>query len=69
MGIGEESGENIVGTKDGVIKCRTIRRRAQRENRWDKEEFMQMRGLPWEPIPGGPPGEKKAPQIHHTGEA
>ena len=34
LGIREESGEHIIGTKDGVLKARTIRRRATKEERW-----------------------------------
>ena len=47
----EESNELIVGTNEGVIKVATFRRRPE-EDRWKKEELEEVRGLPWEPIPG-----------------
>ena len=51
LGIREESGETFVGTADGVIKTRSIRRKAGAE-RWNKELFNSIKGTPWEPIPG-----------------
>ena len=51
MGIREESGETFVGTEDGVIKTRSIRRKAGSE-RWNKDLFNSIKGTPWEPIPG-----------------
>ena len=44
LGIREESGENIIGTKDGVLKARTIKRRPTKEERWGQELFDQFRG-------------------------
>ena len=52
LGIRDESGEYIIGTKDGVIKVRSVRRRGSHEDRWNAEELMEMKGLPWEPVPG-----------------
>jgi hypothetical protein len=37
LGIRDESGEYIVGAKDGVIKVRTIRSRGSEEERWNWE--------------------------------
>ena len=51
MGIREESNEAFIGTADGVIKTRSIRRKAG-DQRWDKELFNSIKGTPWEPIPG-----------------
>ena len=42
----------LYNTSEGVIKIRTIRGKAGDELRWDKTLFSQIRGLPWEPIPG-----------------
>ena len=53
LGVREESGEIIVGTKDGVVKSRTFRRKSSEEERWNHVQFMEMKGTPWEPVPGG----------------
>ena len=53
LGIREESGENIIGTKDGVLKARTIRRKATQDERWKDELFDAFRGVPWQPVLGG----------------
>ena len=47
----EESGESLIGTAAGVIKVRTIRRRAGGA-RWNKEFFDSVKGTPWEPVLG-----------------
>ena len=52
VGVRDESGEVIVGTKDGFIKVRTFRRKASKESRWNRIEFDAIQGTPWEPIPG-----------------
>lgn len=52
LGIREESGEHIIGTQDGVVKSPTIRSMASKDDSWNWDEFMKMKGLPWEPIPG-----------------
>ena len=53
VGVREESGEHIVLTEQGAIKCRAIRRRAV-EDAWNWEEFTKVKGTPWEPVPGQP---------------
>ena len=52
LGISDESGESIIGTKEGVIKARDFRRKAIAEERWNKEHFTSIKGTPWEPNPG-----------------
>ena len=52
LGIRDESGEVIVGTKDGVVKCRDFRRKPIEEDRWSVKTFDEFKGSPWEPIPG-----------------
>lgn len=51
LGTVERTEETIIGTKRGVLKCRTVSRLAEHE-RWDKEAVLNMKGLPWETIPG-----------------
>ena len=58
MGILEESGENIIATADGCIKVRSIRRKAP-EDRWSNALLDQVKGSPWEPVPGHPDREIK----------
>ena len=51
LGSRDESGEAIVGTADGVLKVRSIRRKGEMSERWDKVQLSTMRGVPWKPIP------------------
>ena len=60
LGVRDESGEHIIGTKQGVLKVRAVRGRGSHAERWNKEEFNEMRGLPWEPVPGRPEMEMKS---------
>merc|ERR1712115_269082 len=52
LGTREESGEHLIGCSQGVYKVRSIKRKAITEQRWNKEEFELMRGVPWRPVPG-----------------
>ena len=52
FGVGEESSETLIETSQGVIKVRSIRRKASEEGRWNREEMQEMKGLPREPTPG-----------------
>ena len=52
LGVRDESGEVIIGTKEGVIKVRSIKRKASIEARWNKELIDSFKGTPWEPVPG-----------------
>jgi len=58
-GVREESGELYVMKEDGVIKVRSFQRRPE-EERWNREEFLSARGLPWEPTPGASGVEVKS---------
>ena len=49
--IREESNELIVGTSEGVLKVAPYRRRPESE-RWKWEEMRNIKGTPWEPVPG-----------------
>ena len=45
LGVRDESGEYIIGTKEGAIKVRTIRRKGSEEERWNWDEFKDIKGL------------------------
>ncbi len=52
LGVRDESGEVIIGTDEGVIKCRTVKRKGTKEERWTSGQVEDMKGTPWEPEPG-----------------
>ena len=49
--IADRTGEAIIGTKDGVIKARDVRSMEEKEA-WNIGRFNDIRGTPWEPVPG-----------------
>lgn len=51
LGIIEKTKEVIIGTKDGVVKCRTVSRLPD-GNQWNLDLVMNVKGWPWEPILG-----------------
>ena len=52
LGMRDRTGEYLIGTSRGVIKVRTVRRKAEMDKQWDVEVMKGMRGVPWEPVPG-----------------
>ena len=60
LGVREESGEILIGTKEGVIEFRSFRRKGSHADRWDWAELEAMQGVPWEPVPGREGIEVKA---------
>ena len=52
LGIRDETNEVMIGTQEGIIKVRTIRRKASNEERWNITQLENMKGTPWEPVPG-----------------
>ena len=52
LGIADRTNEVIIGTSEGVIKVRDIKRHSIEKDRWDLAKFNAFQGLPWEPIPG-----------------
>ena len=52
LGIRDESGETLIGTQNGVIKVNAIRRKGSNEERWNADEILGIKGVPWEPVPG-----------------
>ena len=49
--MADRTGETIIGTKDGVIKARDVRSMEEKEA-CDIGRFNDIRGTPWEPVPG-----------------
>jgi len=60
LGVLDRSDEVLVGTRDGVFKARTVRRLDDLQRR-DAALAREMRGMPWEPIPGEPSEEGAVP--------
>jgi hypothetical protein len=54
LGTRDESGEEIIGTPDGVVRAKDFRRIGLIDQRWNREEMDAFNGVPWEPIPGRP---------------
>ena len=52
LGIRDESNEVLIGTTEGVIKVRTVRRKGSPEERWDTVGIDSMKGIPWELVLG-----------------
>ena len=50
LGIKGRTGENIIGTAEGVVKAHTVRRRPK-EERWSLEEVHAIKGTPGRPNP------------------
>ena len=59
LGVKEESGEIIIGIGKGVVKARTFRRFGSEEERWRMEKVVEMKGTPWELIPGDGRGSQE----------
>ena len=60
------SSEYIIGTNKGCIKAHAIKRMNE-EEAWDQEKSAQVKGTPWEPVPGKP-GHKLPTYVHDEGE-
>ena len=52
LGLRDESGESVIGTMEGIVKVRTVRRKPQSEKKWNKEMFVGIKGTPWNTVPG-----------------
>ena len=50
-GVLDNSLEYLIGTKHGLMKVRTIRRKSDKDA-WNVEEVKGMRGTPWQLYPG-----------------
>ena len=47
LGSRDESQESIIGTREGCIKVRDIRRYGEIQARWNPEELNEFQGAPW----------------------
>ena len=50
LGLRMKSDESIIGTPNGVIKAKTVRRLPE-DQRWRTEEVSSIRGIPSNPVP------------------
>ena len=50
LGLRVKSDESIIGTPNGVIKAKTVRRLPV-DQRWRTEEVLSKRGIPSNPVP------------------
>ena len=46
-------GITAVGADEGALKVISIRRKGSRAEQWNKERMKGMKGVPWQPVPGG----------------
>ena len=51
LGFIDHTNEHIIGTQQGVLKCRAIRRYDE-TGQFDIVDIETMQGSPWEPVPG-----------------
>ena len=51
LGVNERTEEQLIGTKHGVVKCRTVERRPQ-GSQWNAAAIAEMKGTTWQPTPG-----------------
>ena len=51
LGMRERTNESIIGTSEGCLKARSIKRRPE-ALRWEKTQWDNLQGVPWEPVPG-----------------
>ena len=59
-GIRDETNEVMIGTQEGIIKVRTIRRKGSNEERWNITQLENMKGTPWDPTPASQDMEIKS---------
>ena len=52
--------EILIGTNKGVIKARSVRRKANVQERWNLGQFNNIKGTPWELVPGSNSTEIKS---------
>ena len=47
LGVNDTSGEIRIGTGEGVVPARDMRRRARDEERWQADKVKGIIGVPW----------------------
>ena len=65
VGTASRNADLLVMTPTGVVKGHSLHRRAE-EDRWSKEGFDQLRGLPWKwtnPVERAPPNRVDMPEL------
>ena len=50
LGVIENTSEHIIGTKEGVVKCRAVSQITD-DRKFDREFSAEIRGTPWRPSP------------------
>ena len=50
IGTIERTEEALIGTESGIVKCRAVNR-LPKEERWPRDLVLNMKGVPWEPVP------------------
>ena len=51
-GVKGDSSESAIGTGQGVITVRSLRRKGIEDERWCKDDTNATKRIPWEPVPG-----------------
>ena len=51
LGVSERTEEMLIGTRDGVVKYRTVDRFSE-VHRWNNDNVLEMDGTSWEPVLG-----------------
>ena len=51
LGVIEHTGEHVIGTRDGTLKCKAISQLTP-DRKYDSEMFDEMQGTPWKPSLG-----------------
>ena len=71
LGVRAISNEVFVGTPEGIVKCRAIRRKTP-DQRWNIDMLNKIQGLPWEPnirsLPE-PSAEERPEMLQNKGAA
>ena len=50
LGVIDHTNEHIIGTAEGVVKCRAIHPR-EADKKWDVDAMQSIKGFPWKPNP------------------
>ena len=47
LGIREETNEAMIATEEGMVRARTVRRKASHQERWNRNKLDKIRTAPW----------------------